>query len=171
MNLKNISATQKGLITAAVMIVISLLIYYFKGNFENGLQYITYFVYIAGIVWALLAFRYSDKENKSFKNYFSEGFKCFIVVTLLMVLFTFIFLKLNPSLKDEMAVHYKADLVKTNNYTPAEIETMVVKAKDYFVTMLVSMAIFGYLIIGALVTVIASAFFSQKRNTQWTSQS
>ncbi|HMU25625.1 MAG TPA: hypothetical protein PKD97_11220, partial [Ferruginibacter sp.] len=60
---------------------------------------------------------------------------------------------------------------KTNNYTPAEIETMVVKAKDYFVTMLVSMAIFGYLIIGALVTVIASAFFSQKRNTQWTSQS
>ena len=70
-----------------------------------------------------------------------------------------------------MAINYKADLIKSKNYTAPEIETMTIKAKDYFVTMLVSMAIFGYLIIGALVTVIASAFFSQKKNTQWTSQS
>ena len=171
MILHNSSSAQKGIITGILMIAVSLVIYKLKGNFENGLQYIAYFLYVVGIIWALYSFKIKESENKSFKNYFSEGFKCFIVVTLLMVLFTFIFLKLNPSLKEEMAINYKADLVKSKNYTAPEIETMAIKAKEYFVTMLVSMAIFGYLIIGALVTVIASAFFSQKKNTQWTSQS
>lgn len=162
MILYNSSSAQKGIITGILMIAVSLIIYYLKGNFENGLQYIAYFLYVVGILWTLYSFRKKEAENKSFKNYFSEGFKCFIVVTLMMVLFTFIFLKLNPSLKEEMAINYKADLIKSKNYTAPEIETMTIKAKDYFVTMLVSMAIFGYLIIGALVTVIASAFFSQK---------
>jgi len=40
---------------------------------------------------------------------------------------------------------------------------MVLNAKQYFITMLTSMAIFGYLVIGALVTVIGSAFLSQQK--------
>lgn len=162
MNLGINGSAQKGLITGLLMIAVSLGIFYVKGNFENGLQYIAYFLYVAGIIWALISFKKSSAENKTFKSYFSEGFKCFIVVTLLMVVFTFVFLKFNPSLKEEMAVNYKAELIKSNNYTAAEIDKMVIKAKDFFVTMLVSMAVFGYLIIGALVSVIAAAFFSQK---------
>jgi Protein of unknown function (DUF4199) len=161
--MKKLSATYKGLIAGALMILISIGIYFYKGNFENKLQYITYFVYIAGIVWTLIAFKRSSGENKSFKNYFTEGFKCFIVVTFMMVVFTFIFLKMNPGLKEEMAQHYRAELLKAGNYTAPEIDTMVLKAKDYFITMLTSMAIFGYLLIGALVTVIAAAFLSQQK--------
>ena len=160
--MKNLSPTYKGLITGLLMILASIGIFYVKGSFENSLQYVTYCLYIAGIIWALVGFKNKPgTENKKFRNYFSEGFKCFIVVTLLMVAFTFVFLMLNPALKEEMAKNYQAELVKTGNYTPAELDTMVSKAKEYFVPMLTSMAIFGYLLIGALVTVITSAFFSQ----------
>ncbi len=160
--MNNLSATYRGVITGLLMIVASIGIFYYRGNFENGLQYIVYCIYIAGIVWALAGYKNRPTVNdKKFKNYFAEGFKCFIVITLLMVAFTFIFLKMNPALKEEMAKNYQADLIKTGNYTVAEIETMVNKAKEYFITMLTSMAIFGYLLIGALVTLIASAFFSQ----------
>ena len=90
-------------------------------------------------------------------------FSCFVVVTFMMVVFTWVFLWLNPGLKEEMAVQYRSDLQSKGNYTATEIDDMVGKAKEYFVTMLVSMAIFGYLAIGALVTVIASGFLSQKK--------
>ena len=163
--MKNLTATRKGILTGLIMIGFSLLIYYSKGNFENGLQYITYAMYIAGIIWTLIAYQQSSSDNKTFKNYFSEGFKCFVVVTLLMVAFTFIFLKLNPGMKEDMALKTRAELNNKGNYMPAQVDEMVEKSKQYFVTMLVSMATFGYLIIGALITAITSGFLSQQKKT------
>ncbi len=161
--MNNLSATYKGLITGILMIAVSIGIYWLKGNFENGLQYITYGLYIAGILWALLGFKNSAEPKKSFKNYFTTGFKCFIVVTFLMVLFTYIFTQVDAGMKQQMAVNYRADLQGKGNYTPAEIDVMVKKATDYFNIMLTSMAIFGYLVIGSMVTLIASLFFVQQK--------
>ena len=156
--MKNLSATIKGLITGLLMVAVSIGIYFAKGDFENSFQYITYALYVAGIIWALWDFKKRAPANASFKNYFTEGFKCFIVVTFLMVLFTFTFSKLDPSMKEQMGVNYRSDLQSKGNYTPAEIDNMVQKAKDYFNIMLTSMAIFGYLVIGAMVTVMVSLF-------------
>lgn len=161
--MKNLNATYKGLLTGAIMIVVSIGIYFYRGNFENKLQYITYAVYIAGIIWTLLDFRKSGTQPATFKNLFSQGFRCFVVVTFMMVLFTWLFLWLTPELKEEMAVQYRSDLQSKGNYTVTEIDDMVAKAKEYYVTMLVSMAVFGYLAIGALVTVIASGFLGQQK--------
>lgn len=161
--MKNLTATYKGLLTGVLMVLISIGIFFYKGSFENNLQYITYFVYIAGIVWTLIAFKQSAEENKSFKNYFSQGFKCFIVVTAIMVAFTFIFLKMNPALQQEMAQNTRAELLKSGNKTAQEIDTIVATSEKYFIPILTSMAIFGYLFIGALVTVIAAAFLSQQK--------
>ena len=145
------------------MTLISIGIFFYHGNFENKLQYITYFVYIAGIVWALIGYKQSDAEAKTFKNYFSQGFRCFIVVTLVMVIFTWVFLMLNPGLKEERAIQIHADLIKQGNYTPGEIEAMILNDKKYFIIKWISTTIAGYLMIGSLVTVIATAFFSQKK--------
>ncbi|MFZ1530089.1 MAG: DUF4199 domain-containing protein [Ferruginibacter sp.] len=160
--MNKISSTYKGLITGLLMLAVSLGIYYAKGSFENNLQYITYALYVGGILWALIAFKNGPSENKTFKNYFTEGFKCFIVIVFVMVLFTFIFTKMHPELKEQMAATYRAGLVSKGNYTPPEIDKMVLQAKDYFVTMLVSMAIFGYLVIGAIVTLVGSIGLSRK---------
>ena len=148
------------------MVFASICIFMLLGNFENNFQYITYSLYVGGILWALLDFKNSDAEKKGFKDYFSNGFKCFIVVTFIMVLFTLIFTQVDATLKDQMAIKYRADLASKGNYTPVEIDTMVQKAKDYFNIMLTSMAIFGYLIIGAMVSVIASLFFIQQEKKQ-----
>jgi amino acid permease len=159
-------ATLVGLITGALMIITSLVIYYYKGNFENNLQYFTYGLYVSGIIYTMYAYQKSQLKNKRFKDYFSEGFKTFIVVTLVMVAFTWIFIKINPSLKDQMAENYRDQLIKGGNYTLAEINEMVSKAQRHFITMFTAIAIFGYLVIGALVSVIASLFFSQQENAR-----
>ena len=162
-----LSPTVKGLITGACMIASSVGIYYYKGNFQNNLQYITYTMYIAGILWTLGD--YSRKGNsRTFKNLFTEGFKCFIVVTLLMVAFTWIFIKINPGMKDEMAMKYKTEITTQGNYTRAEIDKRVNQTREYYLTGMTAFAIFGYLLIGSIFTVIGS-FFLRKETTPKTS--
>lgn len=145
------------------MVGISLLIYYVKGSFENSLQYLTYGVYLAGIIWALNDFKKSAAENKTFKNYFSEGFRCFIVVALIMVAFTFLFMKLHPEIISQMGESYRKELSGKGNYTPAEIEQKIVQGKKYYIAMLVSGATFWYLAMGALITLAGSIVLLRKK--------
>ncbi len=160
--MKNITATQKGLITGVLMILVSLAIYAAKGNFDTRLQYITYAVYVAGILWALVDFSKKTAGQK-FGAYFSQGFKCFIVVTLLMVVFTAVFLILHPELKEQMAVTFKAELVKQGNSTEKEIEEKMAMAKKSFMPAMIMAAVFGYLVIGAMVTAIGSIVLLQRK--------
>jgi hypothetical protein len=161
--MKTISPAFKGIITGALMVLISIGIFLLKHSFENGLQYITYAVYILGILWTLMDYKPESPEKAKFGSYFGQGFRCYIVVTLIMVLFTYVFLQLNPGMKDEMAANLQKELEKNGNLTPKEIAENVQRGKDYFAVMLVSMTVFGYLLIGSLITLIAAAFFSQRR--------
>lgn len=150
-----LSPTIKGLLVGILMIIVSVMIYSNYGNFDNNFQYITYALYVGGIVWTLVA--YSRQETlHTFKTYFTQGFKFFIVVTMLMVAFTVIFINLNPSMKEEMAQNYRAQLIQEGNKTPAEIDNLILTSKEYFTTMITSMAIFGYLFIGTLFTILTS---------------
>ncbi|MES2850084.1 MAG: DUF4199 domain-containing protein [Bacteroidota bacterium] len=161
--MRNFTATQKGLITGAAMIVNSFLIYNIRGSFTNNLQYITYSLYVAGILWTLIDFSKAASTDTKFGGYFSQGFKCFIVVTLLMVLFTAGFLLMHPEMKEQMAAAYKADLIKGGNSTPSEIEDKIAMAKKSFMPVLLMGAIFGYLVIGAIVTALTSAILMQTK--------
>jgi len=161
--MKLTGAATKGLITGIAMILVSVAIYYTKGNFQNKLQYITYSIYVAGIVWTLMVFAKSTGHSNRFGEYFSQGFKCFIVVTLLMVIFTGIFLVLQPQLKLEMAVIYRTEMIEKGDYTKREVDEKVALATKSFVPSLVMGAVFGYLVIGAMVTAITSGFLMQKK--------
>ena len=161
--MKKLSPAIIGIITGAVMLLISIGIFSAKGSFENKLQYFAYAVYILGIIWAVSKYNPPTEEQRKFKSYFNQAFKCYIVVTLLMVIFTFVFLKLNPQMKTEMATNYKAELEKGGNLTPAEIDARVQGAKDYYVTMLISVTSFGYLIIGSLISLVVALFFSLRK--------
>ena len=160
--MRKINATSRGLITGAAMIAVSLLIYQFKGNFDNPMQYLVYAMYVGGIYWTLKNFSNRSSQKKDFKNFFSEGFRCFIVVTLLMVAFTWIFIKFNPELENQMAASFRNELVEKGDATGPEIDSQIARAREYFVPMLISMAIFGYLIIGALFTTVLSFVLSRK---------
>ena len=161
--LKNLNATKKGLITGLVMIGISLGIFYSGQPFDSPLQYLIYIVYAGGIVWTIYEFSKSEGNTNKFGTFFLQAFKCFIVITLLMVVFTFVFNKLHPEFKEDMVKAYTDELVKKGNSTPAEILKNIESAKDYYLTMLISGAIFGYLIIGAVISAATSLMFIKRK--------
>jgi len=161
--LNNLNATKKGLIIGLAMIGLALFFFYvLKLPVNEKEQYALFTVYVAGIAWSLFSFKRTPGD-KNFKSYFSTGFKTFIVVTLLMVLYTFIFFKFNTAYRDAGIAANNALLVKEGNHTAAEIESNASKLKKIFMPVMVGIATFKYLILGALVTAIGSGFLSRKQ--------
>lgn len=158
-----LNATKKGLLTGLIMIGLSLLFYYTKQPFDSPMQYLIYIAYAGGIVWTIYAFSKTEENNNKFGTFFLQGFKCFIVITLLMVVFTYVFNKMHPEFKDEMVKAYREEMVSKGNTTPDEMLKNIEKAKEYYLTMLLSGAIFGYLLAGAAITAVTSFLFL-KRN-------
>jgi hypothetical protein len=156
----------KGVITALVMIGIALGIYYADLPADSAIQYLIYAVYAVGILWTLTAYRRSAAFSGKFGDLFSQGFRCFIVVMIIMVAFTFVFSKLHPEFAEESAKAYKEALLKekVKDKTPSEMDDEVSRYKNRYTTVLVYGAIFGYLIIGAGVTAAASAVLMRRKN-------
>lgn len=162
--LKELNPTKKGLVTGLVMIMVALCSFYvLKLPVNQKEQYVIFVIYIAGIAWSLFSYKQTSAADKNFKSYFSTGFKTFIVVTLLMVLYTFIFFKFNTAYRDAGIAENNALLLKEGNHTPAEIASNANQLKQIFMPVMVGIATFKYLILGALVTVIGSGFLSHKK--------
>lgn len=142
-----------GLIVSGLMIATLLAGYYQTIANAATAQLIAYGFYAAGIVATLLL---HGSPAKGFGGNFSTGFRCFIVITLVMVLFTYIFNALHPETAKQAAAALKDSLLKANNRTPDEIERDVNLFREGFATMVVSRTIFGYLMYGAITTAIGS---------------
>ncbi len=152
----------KGLITAVLMIATFLVV--FNTNKESGgLQYIVYGFYGLGITWTLLSYRRSASFTGKFADLFSQGFRCFIVVTLSIALFYWIFNSMHPEFAEESAASFKERLMQSKDKMPPDIESEVATFKKQYTLKLVSGAIFGYLIIGVGVTGAGAALLSRRK--------
>ena len=160
---KKLTAAIIGLITAIAMIAVFLGIFYSGKDADTRLQYLVYIIYALGITWSLVAYRQSPDFTGKFGDLFSQGFKCFIVVTLVVVLFYAIFNFQHPEFRNEAAAAYKEQLVKHKDKLPPDIESEVATFKKQYTLRLVSGAIFGYLIIGAGVTAVLSALLARRK--------
>lgn len=161
---KKISPLIKGLITGVTMLVFALVMYLTKQTAESNLQYVNYVLYAGGILWTVFDYSRSETYTGKFGDIFAQGFRCFVIVTLIMVTFTGIFSKMHPEFAEESSVYYKEELLKTEkNRTPAEIEEKVALYKKQFTTGLVSTAIFGYLIMGTIFTAAGAGILLIRR--------
>lgn len=149
----------KGLITAALMIILFLLIFMQGKDADPRLQYFVYLIYGLGILWSIVAHRRSPEFTGKFGDLFNQGFRCFIVVTLAMAIFYGIFNYFHPEFAEESAAAYKVQLqqeVADKKILPTDVDSQVSTYKKQYTLKLVSGAIFGYLIIGAGVTAVIS---------------
>lgn len=152
-----------GLLTGLLMIAGSLLSFYvLKLPIESNFQLVIYSIFTGGIIWSLFNHFKSSVTNISFKDYFSVGFKTFVISTLLMALFTFIFFSFNTAFRDEKIAANSKLLLEEGNHLPKEIEENAKQLKKIFMLLMISSAVFRYLIVGAIVTAIGAGFLSQK---------
>ena len=150
-----------------LMILASLFsLYVLKNPVESDFQFIVYSIFCFGIVWSLVSYFRTDNDKKTFTNYFSIGFKTFIVVSLLMAVFAYIYFSNHLEFKNTKIAENSKLLLQQGNHLPKEIEDNAVQLKKMFMPMMISAAIFRYLILGALITAIVAGFLSSKNKKE-----
>ncbi|MBL0232715.1 MAG: DUF4199 family protein [Chitinophagaceae bacterium] len=155
--MKNLSPAIKAVITAIIMIAASLLYDKWHEQLNPNLQYFIYLIYLVGIVWTLIGI------SGSFGQLFATAFRHFIVVTIFMVSFTFIFIQFHPELAEQEKAATIRYYQEKGDKTPLEIEDIARKAKKQYALAMVSISIFRYLIIGAAFSAGAAAFLSRRK--------
>jgi hypothetical protein len=153
----------KGIITGILMVISSMVLYYSKTPPGSAVHYIIYLLYAAGIIWTLVDYSRTAGFTGKFSDMFGQGFRCFIVVILIVVAFTAIFSMMHPEFAEEAARQYRADLVKKGDKLPADIDKLVNDAKKQYTTGVVYFTIFGYLIIGALINAVGSVILIRRK--------
>jgi phosphatidylserine synthase len=161
--MKHISAKYIGLITGGLMVLVSLLMFYQFHLPDTGtVKYVCYSIYTIGIIVALFNFK-TNNDDKEFKDYFSEGFKTFVVVCLIMALFTWIFYKMNPQIFDNIINDINKINAQDPNKTPQEVIENGEKIRSIRIPMTVAINTILYMIMGAFVTLVGAGLLSQKR--------
>ncbi len=156
----------KGLITGVGMVIASVFsLFVLKNPVESYFQFVVYGIFCVGLGWSLFEYSKSADERKAFKDFFSVGFKTFIVITLIMAGFTFLYFHFNTAFRDAKIAENSKLLLLQGDHLPKEIEENALQLKKMFMPLMISSAVFRYLILGALITVIAAGFFSQKNKT------
>jgi hypothetical protein len=161
-----LNATRKGLITGCLMIAVQLILFYgFKRTDDNSWQFIVYFVYAIGLAWSMMSFAPLITTSTKFSECFSNGFKTFVTVTLLMVLYTLIFYWLHPEIRDAQIEMNTQLILKQPNqtHTLPEIADNAKTMKAIFLPAKLAAATFFYLFLGAVMTTVYSLILLQKK--------
>ncbi|MEO7769218.1 MAG: DUF4199 domain-containing protein, partial [Ferruginibacter sp.] len=156
-----LTATQKGLLIGIVMIIASVFsLYILKNPLGSYFQFIVYSLFCLGILWSLFSYSRTATEKKAFRDYFSTGFKTFIVVTLLMALFTYVYFSIDTSFRDTTIAENNRLLILQGDHLPNEIAENTKQLKKMFMPLMISSSVFRYLLLGALITVITGGFLT-----------
>ncbi|ANH81747.1 hypothetical protein A8C56_12835 [Niabella ginsenosidivorans] len=157
-----INATRKGFITGVLMVLLGLLLIWQKVPNTSGLQYLVFLLYGAGIVWAI--YPAAQSGSWMFKGLFNQGFRCFVIVTLIMAVYTFIFFQFNKArIEKDIEVAKQERLKTAKDRTPAEIEQEAQTTRKFYIPLMVSQTIFQYLLIGVVVSTVTAGTLSLSR--------
>lgn len=153
-----------GLFAGLLMAAIFLFGYANRDNTKLPIELLATLAFSAGIILSVILYVKSAENHVKFWDKFNVGFRSFIVSILVMVVFTYVFNKLHPEFKEESAAMEKTRITSTEkSKTPIEIDQYIADYKKGYITALVSKTIFGYLIIGAVVTAVTAAFTSRRK--------
>lgn len=157
-----LTATYKGLVTGILMVIASVISFYgmhlpVKGN----THYVVLGIFVIGLLWSLVSFKFSSNQTRTIKEYFSEGFKTFIVATLFMVVYTIVFYKLNPQIMETMLAENEILAKNTGNYTEMDIQNNTQKLRNIFMPMTIAITCITHLILGSIISLLGGAVLSQ----------
>ena len=159
-----ISVLQKGILFSLLIVAASCFSFYILNWSEKGnIQFINIGIFLSGLV---LTIRSANQElsDPSVKMLFNEGFKYFMLVTLVMSVFTFIFYQLNPQILEQVLKENELIIQKLGNKTPDEIKENNNKIVSIFMPMMIMFTVIRYLLLGSIST-LCIAFFIQMRKS------
>jgi hypothetical protein len=150
------TSTTKGIVLALILIIIALATYFLNMNQSSALQYISYVVFIAGVIWSVVSYGKQVEYNSTFGNYFAHGFKTAATVTAIMIIYVIIFVTLFPDMKEKAMDAARKSMEAKGNLTQEQITQALGFTQKFFTVFLIAGTLVGYLIFGAIASLIGA---------------
>jgi NADH:ubiquinone oxidoreductase subunit 6 (subunit J) len=154
----------KGLIISLILIVFSLALYFMGQTTNQGLSSIQYLIIIGGIIWGCIIYSNQMNNNVTYGNVFAHGFKIAAVVTVIMIVYTVIALKvLFPDMVNVILDKTREQMAE-KNMSDEQTETAVNMTKKFFVPFAIGSILLMFMIVGCISSLIGAAV--AKKNPQ-----
>ncbi len=145
-----------GLVTGLIMVVISVILYILNLSFKPGMQYITYIPFLIGLIMNANAYSKANDTMVTFGQVFSSCFKACAIVTLILLVWSFISLAVFPDMVDKAMEIARKSMVE-KNLSDDQIDKAIEMTKKFFTPFMIAGVIFGTMFAGALFSLIAAA--------------
>ena len=156
MQQKITSTTIKGFVIGLIMIAVSLTASFLGIQASGSFQWVIYCIFFIGIIFSIYQYGKQVNYNSTFGNYFAHGFKVSAMVTILMIAFLVIFMTVFPEFK-EKAMDEARKSMSSKNLSEEQVEKALDITKKFFMVFLIGGALLGYLLFGAIASLIGAA--------------
>lgn len=150
-------------VTALVMIIIGLVLHLADLSYEAWVQWLSYGIFLVGIITNAVAYSKANDGFVSFGNVFSSGFKASAIITLVMLAWSFISIMIFPEIV-ERGMEMTRERMENQNMSEEQLEQGMAMSQKYFKLFMTMGIVFGFMVAGALFSLIGAAIAKKKGN-------
>jgi len=158
-----INALNYGLITGAVLIVYSLLLYIANLYMNKPLGYISYLFLLAGMVWGTIEYR--KKALNGFMTYGQAFSSCFLIglfAGILGTIYMFVFINyINPGFVNEIIEQARIQM-QAKNLNDDQIESALDYTRKFTTPLMMTVwGLVAYSLMSAILGLLAAIFLKK----------
>lgn len=146
-----------GLVTGLAIIIVSVILYVADLGYASWGRYVGYVPFIIGLVLNAIAFSKENDHYVKFGQVFSSCFKACAIITLLVLAWSIASIYIFPDIVEKGMEAARIQMEKNPEMTQEQIDTGLAMAKKFFIPFMIAGVVFGYMIIGAIFSLIAAA--------------
>ncbi|MDQ2720768.1 MAG: DUF4199 domain-containing protein [Bacteroidota bacterium] len=158
------TTTTKAIVIALILIVFALATYFLNIQANGPLQWIGYIIFLGGIIWSVMSYGKQINYNSTFGNYFAHGFKVAALITAIMIAYIVIFIVLFPEFKEKAIAEARKAMLAKGNLSEEQINAGLEMTRKFFMVFLVGGTLLGYLLFGALASLIGAGVTKKQPN-------
>jgi len=157
-----------GFITALALIILGVVLHVAGLSYEKWAFYVQLLPFLVGILLNANAYSKAMDHNVTFGKVFSSCFRATAIVTLCMILWTFISLMIFPEIKEKALEMAMEGMNENNKMTDEQIEQGMEMTRKFFTPFAVGGALFIYMFWGAIFSLLGAAIAKKnpRPNTQ-----
>ena len=159
---KPISHFIASIIIAAVIIIYSFMLNFLGKSQDKTLGWVAYILFAAGLILFINLYGNAKKNEVTFGNLFSYGFKTTALSTLIIILCLVAVIFLMPDFKQKILDGMRKGMEDQGKLTDEKMDQAVDWVSGHFLLIIVGGALFMYLLIGVIGSLLGAAITKKK---------
>lgn len=150
-----------GSLTGLAIIIIMVILYVAGLAFKPWAQWVGYVPFLIGLILNAQAYSKANDNYVTYGNVWGSCFKASAIITLVVLAWSFISMFIFPEMK-EKGMEIARERMTQKNMSDEQIDQALEWTKKFFIPAMIAGVIFGYMIMGAILSLIAAAIPKKK---------